>query len=234
MPNIAATDGEILISLNREKHGPVREYEVLLRKRLNQRFPDMVILLRAGQHHQPDSEFRVARADRFASGGGTIARTITRSRERLRDRIARIPGAADVHIHQVFRQPQLNVNVDRVKAGELGLTQHDVSASMLISLSGNNQVSPNFWMNPANGVTYNVGVQTSQYRVDSLDQLLRTPITAATNAVNTTTPGSLAGLSGSGDDSVGVSPSGASQAYGNPGAMAHRNTTAFESRGRAA
>jgi multidrug efflux pump subunit AcrB len=65
-----------------------------------------------------------------------------------------------------------------------------------------------------------VGVQTSQYRVDSLDELLRTPITAATNGVNTTTPGSLAGLSASGDASVGVSPSGASQAYGNPGAMA--------------
>ena len=67
---------------------------------------------------------------------------------------------------------------------------------MLISLSGNNQVAPNFWLNPANGVSYNVGVQTSQYRIDSLDELLRTPITAATTAVNTTTAGSLAGAAG--------------------------------------
>src|SRR6185437_1376138 len=125
----------------------------------------------------------------------------------------------DVHIHQVVSQPQLNVNVDRIKAGQLGLTQRDVTSSMLISLSGNNQVAPNFWLNPANGVSYNVGVQTSQYRIDSLDQLLRTPITAATNAVNTTTTSSLAGVAGAGNDSVSTSPSGASQAYGNPGAI---------------
>ena len=113
----------------------------------------------------------------------------------------------------------MNVNVDRVKAAQLGLTQRDVTSSMLISLSGNNQVAPNFWMNPANGVSYNVGVQTSQYRIDSMDELLRTPITAATSAVNTTTAGSLAGVAATGNASVSSSPSGASQAYGNPGAM---------------
>ena len=64
---------------------------------------------------------------------------------------------------------------------------------MLISLSGSNQVAPNFWLNPANGVSYNVGVQTPQYRLDSLDALLRTPVTAATSTVDETTPGSLAG-----------------------------------------
>ena len=99
----------------------------------------------------------------------------------------------------------------------MGLTQRDVTSSMLISLSGNNQVAPSFWLNPANGISYNVGVQTSQYRLDSLDQLLRTPVTAASNAVTETTAGSLAGASGA--PSIGSSPSGASLAYGNPGAM---------------
>ena len=98
-----------------------------------------------------------------------------------------------MHIHQVYEQPQLNLNVDRVKAGQMGLTQRDVTSSMLISLSGNNQVAPSFWLNPANGINYNVGVQTPQYRIDSLDALLRTPVTAATNAVTETTAGSLAG-----------------------------------------
>ena len=60
----------------------------------------------------------------------------------MRDRIARIPGAADVHIHQIYREPQLFVNVDRTKAGEMGLTQKDVSSSLLISLSGNDQLRP--------------------------------------------------------------------------------------------
>ena len=156
--------------------------------------------------------------------GHERAKRTTRSRSSFSDRIARIPGAADVHIHQVFEQPQLNLNVDRVKAGQLGLTQRDVTSSMLISLSGNNQVAPSFWLNPANGISYNVGVQTSQYRIDSLDELLRTPMTAATSTVAETTPGSLAGVAAAGNASVGSSPSGVSQAYGNPGAMTSGTT----------
>jgi multidrug efflux pump subunit AcrB len=219
VPNIAATDGEILISLNRENHGPVRDYEVLLRKRLNQRFPDMEFFFEPANITNQILNFGLPAPIDLQVVGRDIDNNYKLA-QKLRDSIARIPGAADVHIHQVYRQPQLNVNVDRVKAGQLGLTQHDVSNSMLISLSGTNQVAPNFWMNPANGVTYNVGVMTSQYRVDSLDELLRTPITAGASAVNTTTPGSLAGVAASVDASVGASPSGASQAYGNPGAMA--------------
>jgi multidrug efflux pump subunit AcrB len=220
VPNIAATDGEILISLNRENHGPVRDYEVLLRKRLNERFPDVAFFFEPANITNQILNFGLPAPIDLQVVGRDIQNNYKLARK-LRDRIAKIPGAADVHIHQVFRQPQLNLNVDRVKAGQLGLTQHDVSSSMLISLSGTNQVSPNFWMNPANGITYNVGVQTSQYRVDSLDELLRTPITAGTSAVNMTTPGSLAGVAAAGDASVGASPSGASQAYGNPGAMAN-------------
>jgi multidrug efflux pump subunit AcrB len=218
VPNIAATDGEILISLNREKHGRVRDYEVLLRKRLEDRFPDMAFFFEPANITNQILNFGLpAPIDLQVVGRDTVNNY--KIAQRLRNRIAAIPGAADVHIHQVYRQPQLNVNVDRVKAGQLGLTQRDVTSSMLISLSGNNQVAPNFWLNPANGVSYNVAVQTSQYRIDSLDQLLRTPITAATSAVNSTTPGSLAGVAAAGSASLGSSPSGASQAYGNPGAM---------------
>jgi multidrug efflux pump subunit AcrB len=218
VPNIAATDGEILISLNREKHGPVRNYQVLLRKRLNQRFPDMAFFFEPANITNQILNFGLpAPIDLQVVGRDSTSNY--KIAQKLRDRIARIPGAADVHIHQVFSQPQLNVNVDRVKAAQLGLTQRDVTSSMLISLSGNNQVAPSFWLNPANGVSYNVGVQTSQYRIDSMDELLRTPITAATTAVNTATAGSLAGVAASGNASVGSAPSGASQAYGNPGAV---------------
>jgi multidrug efflux pump subunit AcrB len=126
----------------------------------------------------------------------------------------------DVHVHQVVDNPQIRLNVDRVKASQLGLTQRDVTSSMLISLSGNATVAPNFWLNWTNGVNYAVGVQTPQYRVNSLDALLRTPVSTATNAVNTTTPGSPAGAAEGGNAYVASSPSGSSQAYGNPGAMA--------------
>jgi multidrug efflux pump subunit AcrB len=216
VPNIAATDGEFLISLNRERHGPVREYEVRLRKRLAETFPDMVFFFEPANITNQILNFGLpAPIDLQVVGANAPANYAVA--QRLRQEVGAIPGAADVHIHQVYEQPQLNLDVDRVKAGQMGLTQRDVTSSMLISLSGNNQVAPSFWLNPANGISYNVGVQTSQYRIDSLDQLLRTPVTAASNTVSDTTAGSLAGASG--PPSVGASPSGATLAYGNPGAM---------------
>jgi len=209
VPNIAATDGEILISLNREKHGPVRDYEILLRKRLTQRFPDMVFFFEPANITNQILNFGLpAPIDLQVVGRDSVNNY--KIAQRFRDRIARIPGAADVHIHQVVSQPEFNLNVDRIKAGQVGLTQRDVTSSMLISLSGNNQVAPSFWLNPANGVSYNVGMQTSQYRIDSLDALLRTPITAPASSVNSSTGGSA----------ISAAPGGASLAYGNPGAIA--------------
>jgi multidrug efflux pump subunit AcrB len=218
VPNIAATDGEILISLNREKHGPVHEYEVLLRKHLNAKFPDMVFFFEPANITNQILNFGLPAPIDLQVVGRDAANNFKLA-EKLRQRISMIPGAADVHIHQVFQQPQVNLDVDRVKAAQLGLTQRDVTTSMLISLSGNNQVAPNFWLNPATGISYNVGVQTSQYRLDTLDELLQTPVTTVSGAVNATTPGSLAGASAAGNASVGTSPSGSSLAYGNPGAM---------------
>jgi multidrug efflux pump subunit AcrB len=138
--------------------------------------------------------------------------------EKLARRISLIPGAADVHVHQVVTQPKIDLNVDREKAAQFGLTQRDVTSSMLISLTGSSTVAPNYWLNWANGVNYNVGVQTPQYRIDSLDALLRTPV-AAPGAVSTTTPTSMAGAAAATNSFVGASPNGTSLAYGNPGAM---------------
>jgi multidrug efflux pump subunit AcrB len=72
----------------------------------------------------------------------------------------------------------MQVNVDRTKARQIGLSQQDVAQSMLISLTGTLQTAPNQWLNPNNGVNYQVVVQTPQYRVDSLQALARTPITS--------------------------------------------------------
>ena len=189
VPNVSSADGEIMIALNREKHGPVREYQVLLRKRLTQRFPDMVFFFEPADITNQILNFGLPAPIDLQVSGRDVPNDY-KIAQRLRDRIARIPGAADVHIHEIYREPQLIVNVDRTKAGEMGLTQRDVTSSLLISLSGNNQVAPSFWMNPLNGVTYNVGVQTSQYRMDSMDELLRTPISAENGAIASTNPAS--------------------------------------------
>ena len=98
--------------------------------------------------------------------------------QNLQRRMSVIPGAVDVHIRQVMDAPAIDYTVDRDKAGQAGLTQRDVSNSMLISLSGSGQTAPNQWLNPVNGVNYSVAVQTPQTSLDSLDAIGRTPIAA--------------------------------------------------------
>src|ERR1700752_1359929 len=218
IPTISSADGEILISL-KQNHSSTRDYEVQLRKRLRERFPDTTFFFEPANITTQILNFGIpAPIDLQVVGRDTDANY--RIARKLAERIAHIPGAADVHVHQVIDHPEISLNVDRVKASQMGLTQRDVTSSMLISLSGSGQGAPNYWMNWENGVNYSVGVQTPQYRIDGLDALLRTPVSEAANAVNTTTPGSQAGVAAGGNAFVGASPSGSSQAYGNPGAMA--------------
>jgi multidrug efflux pump subunit AcrB len=218
IPTISSADGEILISL-KQKHSSTRNYEVQLRKRLRERFPDTTFFFEPANITTQILNFGIpAPIDLQVVGRDTGANY--KIARKLADRISHIPGAADVHVHQVIDQPEISLNVDRIKASQMGLTQRDVTSSMLISLSGSGQVAPNYWMNWDNGVNYSIGVQTPQYRIDGLDALLRTPVSEATNAVNTTTPGSQAGVAAGGNAFVSASPSGSSQAYGNPGAMA--------------
>jgi multidrug efflux pump subunit AcrB len=216
---ISSADGDVLVSLKKEKHGPTRDYEVMLRDRLREQFPDTVFFFQPANITSQILNFGLpAPIDLQVVGRNADANY--QIAQRLANRISAIPGAADVHVHQVIDAPEIKLDVDRSKAAQMGLTQRDVTSSMLISLSGNGTVAPSYWVNWDNGVNYNVGVQTPQYRVNSLDALLRTPISAASSTVSTTTQASLAGAAGGGNAFVGTSPSGASQAYGNPGAIA--------------
>ena len=205
-PTISAADGEILISLNKEKHGPTRDYEVLLRKRLREKFPDMSFFFQPADITSQIVNFGIPAPIDLQIVGRNVEANY-KVAARLAERISHIPGAADVHVHQVVAQPEIRVNVDRAKANQLGLTQRDVTSSMLISLSSNSGIAPSYWMNWANGVNYNIGVMTPQYKLDSIDALLRTPISAATNQV----------LSGAAASPVSAAPNGSSMAYGNPG-----------------
>jgi multidrug efflux pump subunit AcrB len=217
IPTISSADGEILIALNKEKHGSTRDYEVLLRKRLRRAFPDMVFFFQPADITSQILNFGLpAPIDLQVVGRNAEANYQVAGK--LAARIAAIPGAADVHVHQVTQQPVIRVNVDRTKASQMGLTQRDVTSSMLISLSGSATVAPSFWMNWSNGVNYNIGVQTPQYRINSLDALMRTPISPASAAAMANTPASMAGASTGDVTAIGSSPSKSSLAYGNPGA----------------
>jgi multidrug efflux pump subunit AcrB len=96
--------------------------------------------------------------------------------ERMTDEIRHIPGAADVRIQQPFDLPKMTVDVDRTRAQSIGLTQKDVATSLLLALSGSFQTSPSFFLDPKNGVTYNVAIQAPQYGISSLAALQSLPV----------------------------------------------------------
>ena len=172
---IGSADGEILVSLNQRKHGPTWGYVKKLRRELAKRFPGYTFftqpsdivgqILNAGLPAPID--LQVVGAD--ATGNYQIA-------QELRRRMAQIPGAVDVHVHQVINDPSLFVKVDRTRAEQLGLTQQKIASNLLISLSGSAQTAPNFWLNPQNGVSYSIAVQTPQFRVNSVSEINQTSI----------------------------------------------------------
>ena len=93
-------------------------------------------------------------------------------------RMQAIPGVADAHLVQVLNYPALQVDVDRLRAAKLNVSQRDVANNMLTSLSSSSLVAPNFFLNPQNNVNYSVAVQTPIDRINSVDDLLDTPVSA--------------------------------------------------------
>jgi len=217
-PTIGVGDGDMLISLRKEGRGKTADYVDLLRKHLHQTFPGVTVFFEPANITNQILNFGIPEPIDVQVGGRAIEANYRITQE-LERRIARIPGSADVHIHQVVDYPEIRINVDRNKAGQVGLTERDVSNSLLISLSGSGQVAPNQWMNWVNGVSYNITVQTPQHRINSLDALLRTPIASPASFSNRSAD-ALEGAAAAGVSSIGAAPGQESLAYGNPGAAA--------------
>ncbi len=175
--SIGPGDGEILISLQPERRRPTEEYVKLLRRELAAEFPNLTFYFQPANITNQILNFGLP-APIDVQVTGRDKRAAYKVAQEAQRRVALIPGAVDVHLHQVMEYPELSITVDRVRAAQAGLTQRDVANSMLISLSSSGQVAPNFWLNPLNGVSYFVSVQTPQYRIDSFDDLARTPISS--------------------------------------------------------
>jgi multidrug efflux pump subunit AcrB len=205
-PTIGTADGDILISLKPEEHGPTAQYTDQLRKRLRQKFPDITFFFEAANITNQILNFGLPAPIDLQVVGRNAAANYALAQQ-LEQKVARIPGAADVHIHQVVDWPEIDIDVDRDKAGQVGLTQRDVSNSLLVSLSSSGQVAPTQWLDWRTGVSYFVAVQTPQYKMDSMSALMRTPVTPPyVNLASGTLP--LPGAPG---------PNQASTNYGNPG-----------------
>jgi len=175
--NIGAMDAEILIAL-KAGHRPTARYMRALRAALPPDFPGSSFYFQPADIVSQVLNFGVSAPVDVQIEGANLRRSYEVAR-RLRDAIRTVPGAVDVHVAQVLDYPALKVQVDRVRAAQLGLTQRDVANSMLISLSSSGLIAPSFFLNPANNVNYAVAVQTPIARLASVPSLLATPLTPA-------------------------------------------------------
>src|ERR1700733_10704855 len=173
---IGPEDGDALISLKAD-HAPTAEYVRKLRTILPQKFPGMTFSFLPADIVSQILNFGLPAPIDLQVIGNDEKDNYAYATALLK-RVRTVPGIADPRIQQVFDYPQLNVQVDRTLASEVGLTQRDVANSLLVTLSGSGQVKPNFWLNTKTGVSYPIVAQTPQYRIDTLSDLINTPITS--------------------------------------------------------
>jgi len=167
-------DGEILVSLN-EKHHPTADYVARLREELPRRFPGSTFFFQPADITSQILDFGLPAPINVQVVGVNVNGNLAVA-QKLQSKLGAIPGIADVHMHQIVNQPTLKVDVDRVMASELGLTQQNVANSLLVSLSSTTQVTPNYWVNWVNGVNYVLAVQTPPDRISSVDSVMNTPL----------------------------------------------------------
>jgi multidrug efflux pump subunit AcrB len=176
---IGTLDGEIQIALKPD-HKPTQNYIDQLRTLLPQRFPGVEFFFQPADIITQILNFGLpAAVDVQISGNDQqgnfqIATTLLKQ-------VRQIPGTVDTHIQQKLDQPVINLQMDRTRLQQLNLSANNVAQNVLISLSGSTQTSPGFWFNNKNGVEYSIAVQTPQYNVASMDELLRTPVSGAAN-----------------------------------------------------
>ena len=172
---IGASDVEILIALDPEHHHPTAGLIRRLREVLPQRFPGVEFFFQPADIVTQILNFGLP-APIDVQVVGTDVQSSYEIAQQIANKMRHIPGAADVHVQQLLALPTLHLDIDRTRVTQVGLTARDVAQSVLVSLSGSFQTSPNFWLNPRNGVTYQMAVQSPQYRMTSMQDLMTIPV----------------------------------------------------------
>ncbi len=200
---IGSHDGEILVQLHRDRRKSTPEYLDDLRRNLRARFPELTFYFQPADIVSQILNFGLpAPIDVKVSGYKRDANYAVA--KEIRERIARIPGATDVFVHQSFDAPTLNLTVNRTLLAKEGLNQRDIAQDVLVNLSSSTQVTPNFWVDPAYGVQFFVAVQTPPHLIDSVNALMNMPVSARVAGSDATQSQLLANLAGI---SRGYSPS---------------------------
>jgi multidrug efflux pump subunit AcrB len=174
---IGSQDGDIQIALN-PNHAPTAGYVKALREQLPVAFPDTVFSFPPADIISQILNFGSPAPIDIQVRGNNLSGNFDYANLLLKE-IRRIPGVADARIQQSAKSPVFEVNLDRTQAQDMGITARDVTNNMVVNLAGSSQVSPTFWLNPANGISYPVVMQTPQYNLDSLNDLANVPISPA-------------------------------------------------------
>jgi CzcA family heavy metal efflux pump len=173
--SIGSSDAEILISLDPEHHRPTADHIRNLRRILPQRFPGVEFFFQPADIVTQILNFGLPSPIDVQVVGNDMQSNY-RIAQQIANKMRHVPGTADVHVQQMLSAPTLHMDLDRDRITQVGLNARDVAQSVLISLSGSFQTAPNFWLNPKNGVTYQMAVQSPQYRMTSLDDLMAVPV----------------------------------------------------------
>jgi multidrug efflux pump subunit AcrB len=171
---VGLNDGQIQISL-KTGHAPTAIYMRRLRTVLRERFPESTFYFQAADMITQILNFGLP-APIDVRVTGRAQENNLKVAQQLLEQIKRVRGAVDVHLHQIVNAPEFFVDVDRIRAAQLGLTESSIAGDLGTSLSSSFQTNPNFWTDPRNGVPYQVAVQTPEYRVSSMSDLVNTPL----------------------------------------------------------
>ncbi|HXC42043.1 MAG TPA: efflux RND transporter permease subunit [Candidatus Dormibacteraeota bacterium] len=174
---IGTSDAEILIALDPEHHSPTADHIRHLREALPRRFPGVEFFFQPADIVTQILNFGLP-APLDVQIVGTDMGASYEIAQQIANKMRHIPGAADVHVQQLLSLPTLHLDIDRTRVTQVGLSARDVAQSVLVSLSGSFQTAPNFWLNPRNAVTYQVAVQSPQYRILSVQDLMTIPVTS--------------------------------------------------------
>ena len=185
-------DGIILVAL-KDGHAPTANYIRRLRQVLPGAFPNTIFYFQPADMVTQILNFGIPAQIDVRTVGYDRANNLRIANE-LKQKIAAIPGLADVHLQQEINAPELFAEIDRARATQFGLTANSIALNLNTSLSSSEQVSPNFWTDPTNGTPYYLAVQTPEYQVDTLNELKNTPIATFTAAGGNPVPGLLSNV----------------------------------------
>jgi multidrug efflux pump subunit AcrB len=177
---VGTQDADIIVALS-PKHHPTAGYVHDLRLKLTRDFPGVTFYFLPSDMVTQILNFGLPAPIDIQVVGNDLEGN-RQFADKLLSRVRDVSGTSDLRIQQAFNQPKIHVDVDRTKARNIGFTQREVATNLLVTLSGSSQTSPTFWLNPKNGVSYPIAIQTPQYRVQSFQDLNNIPVTGAGTA----------------------------------------------------